>query len=38
MNEIALFENSDDFALLYSAASSGAPSIARARINIDANV
>ena len=38
MNEIALFENSDDFALLYSAASSGAPSIARARINRDANV
>jgi hypothetical protein len=38
MNEIALFENSDDFALLYSASTSGAPSIARARINRDANV
>jgi len=38
MNELSIFENTDDYTMLYSAMSSSAPSISRARINRDANV
>ena len=38
MTEVALLENTPDFSALYSAPTTGAPNIARARINRDASV
>ena len=38
MSDVALLENTPDFAALYSAPTTSAPNIARARINRDASV